>query len=291
MTTVASDNNDPSENAIESIQLPISKTLSKKVTKEHDVFFFDMINGTMPNATVESVCDVDRLDRYFAIDSDIDTGGVIEIKLNGRVTQAQLCLSQSVDNSTCGDHGNQHTLLNNQSFYMPHPVSGNWKLDLFSIECDNASESNHSTLNLTLTDCVNACGKEKKQGACNTYYTAGNFIMSSCICKAGYVGISCSNDENAMSNSLQLVQVMLLTLSNLFFLPAIFIALYRRFWQETVIYIIAMSVSSIYHACDQGHTQKYYCIADYDTLQYADFLAATIAVSILSLYFFPNGFN
>lgn len=275
VTTIESDNNDPTTETTDSFQLPVAQTLSKQVTKEHDAFFFEMTNETVPNATLDFDCDVDHLKRYFSIDIDDDTGGVLQIKLNGRVTQAQVCLSQSF-NSTCSEGT---TLHNNQTFYMPQPMAGNWKLDLFSIECDNTSTVNQSTLNLTLTDCVNECGKDTKQGACNTYYTADNFIMSSCKCKAGYQGVSCANGESAMSNSLQLVQMMLLTLSNLFFLPAIFIALYRRFWQETVIYIIAMSVSSIYHACDQGHTQKYYCLADYDTLQYADFLAATTAVS------------
>jgi len=96
---------------------------------------------------------------------------------------------------------------------------------------------------------------------------------------SGYNGISCSNDENYMSVSLQLLEMLLLTMSNLFFLPAIIIGLYRRYWQETVVYIIAMATSTMYHACDQFSTQKYYCIAEYDTLQYADFLAATAAVS------------
>ena len=97
----------------------------------------------------------------------------------------------------------------------------------------------------------------------------------------GYSGYGCSNDENAMSIQFQLVQMMLLTMSNLFFLPAIFIGFYRRYWQETTVYIVAMATSTLYHACDQFGTQKYYCIAPYDTLQFADFLAATVAVSNL----------
>lgn len=99
----------------------------------------------------------------------------------------------------------------------------------------------------------------------------------------GYSGYGCSNDENAMSIQFQLVQMMLLTMSNLFFLPAIFIGFYRRYWQETTVYIIAMATSTLYHACDQFGTQKYYCIAPYDTLQFADFLAATVAVSTQSI--------
>ena len=78
-------------------------------------------------------------------------------------------------------------------------------------------------------------------------------------------------------------------MSNLFFLPAIIIGLYRRYWQETVVYIIAMGTSTLYHACDQFDTQKYYCIAEYDTLQYADFLAATAAVSELGIIIILSG--
>ena len=105
----------------------------------------------------------------------------------------------------------------------------------------------------------------------------------------GYSGYGCSNDDNAMSIQFQLVQMMLLTMSNLFFLPAIFIGFYRRYWQETTVYIVAMATSTLYHACDQFGTQKYYCIAPYDTLQFADFLAATVAVSILSLFNYHLG--
>jgi len=82
-----------------------------------------------------------------------------------------------------------------------------------------------------------------------------------------------------MTVEYQLVELLLLTLSNLFFLPAILISIHRRYWQEGIIFTIAMATSTVYHACDQFNTQKYYCIADYDTLQFADFLAATSAVN------------
>jgi hypothetical protein len=141
-----------------------------------------------------------------------------------------------------------------------------------------------------MVGCVDQCGEYEGRGECQTYYTQGNVIMSSCKCKAGYNGISCSNDENYMSVSLQLLEMLLLTMSNLFFLPAIIIGLYRRYWQETVVYIIAMVCSTMYHACDQFSTQKYYCIAEYDTLQYADFLAATAAiwVTVLAIADLPS---
>lgn len=89
-----------------------------------------------------------------------------------------------------------------------------------------------------------------------------------------------------MSLEVQLLELLLLTLSNLFFLPAIMISLHRRYWQEAIVFTIAMGCSTVYHACDQFSTQKYYCMADYDTLQFADFLAATSAVrkSKISMY-------
>ena len=87
-----------------------------------------------------------------------------------------------------------------------------------------------------------------------------------------------------MSLEVQLLELLLLTLSNLFFLPAIMISLHRRYWQEAIVFTIAMGCSTVYHACDQFSTQKYYCMADYDTLQFADFLAATSAVRILKYY-------
>ena len=84
-----------------------------------------------------------------------------------------------------------------------------------------------------------------------------------------------------MSIQVQLLELLLLTLSNLFFLPAILISIHRRYWQEAIVFTIAMCCSTVYHACDQFSTQKYYCIADYDTLQFADFLAATSAVRVI----------
>ena len=132
---------------------------SPSTAKPHDVFFFEQRNDSQPNSTLDGLCEQESISKYFSIDGDTDTGGVIEVKLNGKVSQATLCLSQKNDSCSEG-----YTLGNNQSFYMAHPTAGDWRLDLFSIQCDNISELNSSTLNLTLTDCVNDCGTDDKQG-------------------------------------------------------------------------------------------------------------------------------
>lgn len=301
LTTQPTENNDPSGDEIKSVPQPDtlgSSPLSKQSDGPHQVFFYDSPGA---NATISWNCsnnkDSTTLSRHFSIDAEAETGGVLELTLNGHAKKAKFCLSQTTEtkNASATCVGEEYHLTNNQTFYVPQPTAGLWRLDLSTQECvtqefNESDTSLNSSLNITLTGCINDCGAVEDRGVCKTYYTAGNFIMSSCSCKAGYDGLSCSNDEQAMSSSLQLLQMMLLTLSNLFFLPAIFIGLYRRYWQETIVYIIAMAVSTVYHACDQGHTQKYYCLAEYDTLQYADFLAATVAiwVTVLAIADLPS---
>jgi uncharacterized membrane protein len=93
--------------------------------------------------------------------------------------------------------------------------------------------------------------------------------------------------------------MLMLTLSNLFFLPAIVLATYRHYYTEALVYFANMFFSTVsefcilhcvlsavsfplqfYHACDQDPFSVYkLCILPYHPLQYADFL-----LSILSFW-------
>lgn len=274
---VDADTNDPAADEPDAdVDLSEYEFLPKVTFREHQLMFY---TNETANTTLSEPCNGDfKHNFYIDIDAEAETGGVLEFKLLG--ANGSVCLSQR--NADCDLYG----LKNNQSLYLPQPKSGTWLIDLSNVTCIDEELK----FNLTMNGCVDSCGEYDGRGECMTYYTEGNVIMSTCNCKAGYSGYGCSNDDNAMSIQFQLVQMMLLTMSNLFFLPAIFIGFYRRYWQETTVYIIAMATSTLYHACDQFGTQKYYCIAPYDTLQFADFLAATVAiwVTVLAIADLPS---
>merc|ERR1712215_403848 len=87
----------------------------------------------------------------------------------------------------------------------------------------------------------------------------------------------------------------LLTLSNLFFLPAVGLALYYRLYTESLIYGATMFFSTFYHTCDQEMNHKHLpislekaCHALYvskEVLQFCDFFCAIMSfwVTIIPL--------
>jgi hypothetical protein len=259
---------------------PLSKN---NLDAGHKVSFF--FNDTLAEVPVNCV-DETKNKFFFKIDGATDVGGTLDFVIFNATTQMCLTQNRPDANNVCD---NEVKLYHNQSFYMPQPAPGIWFLELKPLDCTGAHDE-VIAFNLTLDGCVNKCGEHEGRGSCSTFYTQGGFLMSSCQCKAGFKGISCSDESDAMSIQVQLLELLLLTLSNLFFLPAILISIHRRYWQEAIVFTIAMCCSTVYHACDQFSTQKYYCIADYDTLQFADFLAATSAmwVTVLAVADLPQ---
>lgn len=67
----------------------------------------------------------------------------------------------------------------------------------------------------------------------------------STVCITGYAGWGCTDDSDALSNAILLASVLLLTTSNLFFIPAIILALRRGFYPQALMYFTTMFFSSV----------------------------------------------
>ncbi|MGH0176003.1 UNVERIFIED_CONTAM: hypothetical protein FKN15_076345 [Acipenser sinensis] len=101
-------------------------------------------------------------------------------------------------------------------------------------------------------------------------------------CTTGQRGWSCTDASEAQSYARQMLAALLLTLSNLMFIPPIVVAVYRYYIVEASVYLFTMFFSTFYHACDQpGVTVM--CIMDYDTLQYCDFLGSVSSIWVTIL--------
>ncbi|XP_030432696.1 post-GPI attachment to proteins factor 6 isoform X6 [Gopherus evgoodei] len=165
---------------------------------------------------------------------------------------------------------------------IPYPETDNWFLSLQLIcpwgqgECNKAKAK--VTISIYLTPCFDDCGT---YGQCGLLRRHG-YLYAGCSCKAGWGGWSCTDNTKAQSVGSQNLATLLLTLSNLMFLPAIAIALYHCYLVEASVYTYTMFFSTFYHACDQPGVAVM-CIMDYDTLQYCDFLGSVVAIWVTIL--------
>lgn len=106
----------------------------------------------------------------------------------------------------------------------------------------------------------------------------------------GYKGWGCTDATNANLESSLLITTLMLTLSNGFFIPAIYLAVKRGLYTEGLVYLATMLFSSLYHACDQ-HVMTY-CVAKYEVLQYSDFFSSILAfwVTLVAMAEIPTRF-
>ncbi|KAJ8001308.1 hypothetical protein DPEC_G00168200 [Dallia pectoralis] len=100
--------------------------------------------------------------------------------------------------------------------------------------------------------------------------------------RIGWSGWGCTDDITAQSYSRQLTAALLLTISNLFFIPPIIIAVRRLYITEASVFLFTMFFSTFYHACDQPGVSVM-CIMDYDTLQFCDFLGSVSSIWVTVL--------
>lgn len=174
---------------------------------------------------------------------------------------------------------------------LPFPQSATWYLTLQLI-CNSSNCGNASVVSVTpevfLSACVEDCGLYGECRLLRSY----SYLYAGCVCKAGWSGWGCTDDSTAQSYSHQLLATLLLTLSNLAFLPAIVVAVKHGYITEASVYLFSMFFSTFYHACDQPGIAVM-CIMDYNTLQYCDFLGSICSfwVTILCMARIRNAFK
>jgi len=172
------------------------------------------------------------------------------------------------------------------SIHVPFPEPGLWFITLKSFCFNNNSLPTNCTpdqdkLNVSLIIESNMCTVDNcgRFGDCYNYMSGG-FIFSTCVCRHGYIGWGCSDDSKVTSLIDLLIAALLLTISNMFFIPAIVIALRRKYYTEAFVYTCTMFFSTFYHACDAGEDIYSYCLMRLNVLQFCDFYSAILSLWI-----------
>lgn len=147
---------------------------------------------------------------------------------------------------------------------------------------------------ISSSPCV--AGRCGRNGRCY-HYMSGGFVFSTCLCLKFYRGWDCTEDSQVTTINFQLiynvllflvlkvpssvsilVASLLLTLSNLLFIPSIYFAVRREYYTEAVIYFFAMFFSTFYHACDSGEEEFSFCLVKISVLQFCDFYCGLLAI-------------
>jgi len=71
------------------------------------------------------------------------------------------------------------------------------------------------------------------------------YVDSMFLYISGMMGYACTDDRFRHTYSDELLAVLLLTLSNMFFIPSTVLAVYRRYYVEAAIYLITMFMSTV----------------------------------------------
>ncbi|KAH8312490.1 hypothetical protein KR044_011029 [Drosophila immigrans] len=152
---------------------------------------------------------------------------------------------------------------------------------------DNCNTS--VVFSISSSPCV--AGRCGRFGRCY-HYMSGGFVFSTCVCMKGYRGWDCTEDSQVPSSISILVALLLLTLSNLLFIPSIYMAFRRRYYTEGVIYFFAMFFSIFYHACDSGEDEYSFCLVKIGVLQFCDFYCGLLAiwVTLIAMAHLPQHF-
>lgn len=140
-----------------------------------------------------------------------------------------------------------------------------------------SDESCNASAVFTISSSPCVAGRCGRYGRCY-HYMSGGFVFSTCLCIKGYRGWDCTEDSQVPSSFSILLALLLLTLSNLLFIPSIYFGIRRKYYTESVIYFFAMFFSIFYHACDSGEDEYSFCLVKIGVLQFCDFYCGLLAI-------------
>lgn len=140
-----------------------------------------------------------------------------------------------------------------------------------------ADHTCNTSVVFTISSSPCVAGRCGKHGRCY-HYMSGGFVFSTCLCLRNYRGWDCTEDTQVPSSISLLMASLLLTLSNLLFIPSIYYAVRREYYTESVIYFFAMFFSTFYHACDSGEEEYSFCLVKIGVLQFCDFYCGLLAI-------------
>lgn len=143
-----------------------------------------------------------------------------------------------------------------------------------SVETDSSCNTS-VVFTISSSPCV--AGRCGRYGRCY-HYMSGGFVFSTCLCIKGYRGWDCTEDTQVPSSFSILIGLLLLTTSNLLFIPSIYFAIRRKYHTEGIIYFFAMFFSIFYHACDSGEDEYSFCLVKIGVLQFCDFYCGLLAI-------------
>jgi hypothetical protein len=195
-----------------------------------------------------------------------------------------MCLNYTGNFSKSGIQVNSTSETNRiGSIHVPFPEPGLWfitlKLFCFNDSLPTDCTSELGSLNVSLIIESNMCTSDNcgRFGDCYNYMSGG-FIFSTCVCSHGYIGWGCTDDSKVTSLTELLIAALLLTISNLFFIPAIVMAIRQTYYTEAFVYACTMFFSTFYHACDAGEDIYSYCLMRLNVLQFCDFYSAILSL-------------
>lgn len=135
----------------------------------------------------------------------------------------------------------------NSTIHIPYPEVGVYYAS-FKLFCDDFVKNctENITFDISSQPCLN--GECTDRGRC-VFLVSSGFVYSACSCTDRYRGWTCSDSSQIISNGLILLELLLLVLSNLAFIPCVYIAYKRAYYIEALCFMaICFSQHFIMHA-------------------------------------------